>query len=159
MDNQKGKKKWYYRWWAWCLWVVLIFSVVGALTGGSEHTASTGSAPEAAEAEAAAQAIKVTSTELSNAYKANEISADAKYKGKLVEITGTVDNIQKDIMDTAYVTFALGQYEIVHQVQCYFNRKNEGQLADISKGDRLTVRGTVDGGSLNVLVKNCQVVQ
>lgn len=105
------------------------------------------------------ETLKVTAVQLSGDYKANEIAAEAKYKGKLLEISGLVGDIGKDITDTPYITFQIDQYSIVNQVQCMFSKSDEQLLASISKGQRLTVTGEVSGKLVNVIVRNCKIVE
>jgi hypothetical protein len=103
--------------------------------------------------------MQVTSNKLVEDYKANEVSADAKYKGKTVEITGTVETIGKDILDNPYITFFYQEYSIINNVQCLFARSDSPQLENLSKGQRLTVIGDVSGipGVGNILVRNCKI--
>jgi hypothetical protein len=60
----------------------------------------TPSEPEAAPP--AAQ--EVSSSELYSAYNSNEVAADEQYKDKQVKVTGEVESIGKDLMDTMYVS-------------------------------------------------------
>lgn len=100
-------------------------------------------------------AIKVSAVTLSEEYDANKILADQKYKGNLVEITGVINNIGKDILDTPYVSFNGKQYSLFG-VQCMFSKKLEGKLANLSKGQTITVRGKVSGELIgNVVVRDC----
>jgi len=52
------------------------------------------------------QAIVVTATKLLQDYEANEVAADAQYKKKIVEVSGTISTIGKDILDTPYISLA-----------------------------------------------------
>ncbi len=105
------------------------------------------------------EAIKVTALELSNAYKANEVAADAKYKNKQVEITGTVESIGKDILDTPYIALESYQYAIIDKVQCMFSKSDEPQLATVSKGQKIILSGEVSGKFGNIIVKGCAIVK
>ena len=94
-----------------------------------------------------------------SAYEANEVAADAKYKSKILKVTGVVDSIGKDILDTPYVTLTSGgQYE-VWGVQCMFDKKHEPELAQLTKGQTVTVQGKCDGYLINVLMKDCVLVR
>jgi hypothetical protein len=48
-------------------------------------------------------AVSVTAVELFSAYDANEVAADAAYKGKTLKVTGKVAGIDKDFTDTVIV--------------------------------------------------------
>lgn len=57
--------------------------------------------------------MQVNIRDILAAYENNEVGADNQYKGKLIEVTGIVDNIKKDIFDNLYVTLGTGaQFEI-----------------------------------------------
>ena len=155
------KKSIFKRWWFWL--IVLVVIIVIASSGNKSDNQTTTATPEQSTQKAeqpAAQkppdAIKITATKLYGDYKANEVAADASYKGKTLEITGTVSDIKKDITDTLYVTLKGDQY--FGDVQCYFNDKYTSQLASLKKGQQLTVMGKCDGLLMNVLVKNCDIV-
>ena len=50
--------------------------------------------------------IEITARQLYAAYDANEVSADAKYRGRLLEITGIITKIGKDAFGNPYVEIA-----------------------------------------------------
>lgn len=157
MDTQEGKKKFYKRWWFWVGTVVVLFIVIGASGGGSSSSpsASAGNSSNSQPVEA----MKVTSAEIVADYKENGVAADAKYKDKLVEISGTVETIDKDILDTPYIALESYQYAIVDKVQCMFSRSNESELATVAKGQKITLRGKVEGKLGNILVRGCEIVK
>ena len=97
--------------------------------------------------------LSVNSKTLYKDYSNNEIAADDKYKGKIIQVTGTIRDIGNDIMDDAYVTL-IGD-EFFGDIQCFFSDKSN--LVDVKKGQRITVVGYCDGLFLNVLLKNCIV--
>lgn len=105
--------------------------------------------------------IKVTSEKLRLAYKTNEVSADTAYEGKLVEISGTVDTIGKDITDKAYITFETPEQYSFDKVQCMFKSTEESSMVSLKKGQAITVQGTVSGGALagGVIVHNCKLTK
>lgn len=88
--------------------VALAFLAAAACTPPSGQPAAT-DAPAAdaaaapAEPKAEEPAIAVTSLELAAAYEENEIAADQKYKGKRLEVTGTITGIDSDLMDKPVV--------------------------------------------------------
>lgn len=104
------------------------------------------------------EAVAVTATELLADYKNNEVRGDAKYKGKLVRVTGTIDTIGKDILDDPYVTIgAGGLYEAEH-VQCMLQKSQLQAAAALDKGSKATVRGRVKGLTiLNVMIDDCVI--
>lgn len=97
----------------------------------------------------------LTANQLASEYKANEVAADAKYKGHIVVVSGTIQNIGKDIMDQAYVE--LGGQGFLDGVQCMFTKGEESSVARLSKGSQVTVKGEVSGKIGNVLLNKCSV--
>ena len=95
----------------------------------------------------------VSAKKLYKDYNANEIAADEKYKGKIIEVTGVIRDIGNDIMDNAYVTLVGDQY--FGDIQCYFSEKSV--VASLSKGKRITIIGSCSGLMMNVHINNCIV--
>ncbi len=142
--------------------LVLLLIIIGSL--GSNDTSTTqqttaSSSSQEREVEQTVVAMKVSSETLRKAYSANQVSADQMYEGKLLEISGTVDTIGKDILDEAYITFEANDPYAFDKVQCMFKIMNEGDLATLSKGQPITVQGTMSGVVISgPLVRNCKVV-
>ena len=97
--------------------------------------------------------VIITASKLYKEYNANEIAADEKYKGKIIEVTGVIRDIGNDIMDNAYITLVGNEY--FGDIQCYFNEKSV--VAKLSKGKRITVIGSCSGLMMNVQINNCIV--
>lgn len=104
------------------------------------------------------QAIAVTAAKLLQDYEANEVSADAQYKGKIVEVSGAINTIGKDILDTPYVSLSTGGGSFF-SIQCMFEKSDQAQLATLSKDTRITLRGRVSGKLGNIIVRECSVVR
>jgi len=128
---------------------------LGIIVGDDKKASSSGTSQEAAPKE---NVITVGVEELCKEYAKNEIAADKKYKGNLVKITGRVDDVKKDIMDSLYVTLKRqGDFELC-QPQCFFDDEHEDQLANLNKGQKITIIGRVDGLMMNVLIKEAKLV-
>lgn len=138
--------------------VFLLFIILGMIGSDPDvQVASENREQEKNEAQVAE--IKVTAVELSQAYDNNKVSADVKYKDKIVEVSGIVDSIGKDILNDPYVTLK-GRATSLFGVQCMFSRASEGELANLSKGQSITLKGRVDGELIgNVLVRGCTIVR
>lgn len=90
-------------------------------------------------------------------YKENEVSADSKYKGKTVKVTGIVKDIGKDILDSAYITIGDGKDITWDYAQCYFKNKDEiAKVANLQKGDTVTLIGKVGSYSLTLTINKCE---
>jgi len=102
------------------------------------------------------EVVSVTAVDLWNEYDENEVSADQKYKGKQLEVTGEINDIGKDIIDSIYIT--LKTDDILGSVQVYFSDKDADSVAKFTKGQKVTIVGKGSGKTLtNVIVKKAQV--
>ena len=136
------------RYWAIGIGISFILFIVG-MASSSTPTSTPTSIPAPTPAPTT---IQVTAQELYSAYKANEVAADTKYKGKILKVTGVVLEIGKDIFGTPYVTLSSGEKYEVWGVQCTFSLKDEPQLAQLTKGQTITVQGKGKGYLINVLM-------
>jgi hypothetical protein len=98
----------------------------------------------------------ISASDLVRLYENNEVNADALNKGHLVVIKGTVERIGKDILDDPYVT--LGEHDGIRSVQCTFTKADEPQLAKLSPGQTVYVKGIVHGLMMNVQVYVCKLL-
>ena len=102
--------------------------------------------------------ITISSQQLFSEYEANDIAADQKYKGKVLQVSGSVGDISRDILDNIYVTLKTGEYKIF-SIQCFFADSFEDEVAELSPNRLLTIRGRCDGKFGNVLLKDCIIVR
>lgn len=110
---------------------------------------------EVKEQVAQAPALEVSANQLYADYEANGVSADQQYKGKILKVTGTVNTIDKDIMDQIYVT--LKGDGVLGDVQCFFSDDYINEAAQLQKGQKITVVGKCDGKMMNVMLKGCSI--
>jgi hypothetical protein len=166
VGSQVKKKKWYLRWWMWIIYIIVIIIILTSLgNSGSNHSSSVNTSSQTSvntpvSTPAQSQApIVVSASALSSAYKSNQVSADTKYKGNLVQVTGTIYNIGKDILNNPYVQLQNSEYDPMG-VQCMFSQSDESTLANLSKGQTVTLQGTVSGEEIvDVIVDGCQIVK
>src|SRR5262249_4696632 len=97
---------------------------------------------EAAEV-ATAPGIKITAEALHAEDAANEVAADGKYRGKIIEVTGVVEEIGKGFGDQ-YVNLERGNLRIAG-VRCSFPDSAREQLAKLKKGQTVTIKGRGNG--------------
>ena len=101
--------------------------------------------------------MKITSVQLVSDYEANEVGADNKYKGKVYEISGEVEEVKKDVItDKMYVSLRGDGF--FRSVAAYFDYNSASQLGAIRKGQQLIVSCQIDGLMMAVLVNNCKFV-
>ncbi|MFL5348520.1 MAG: OB-fold protein [Hyalangium sp.] len=90
-------------------------------------------------------------------YRDNELRADSKFKGHIVEVTGYVQDVKKDLLNLPYVTIGSGPALEIPKVQCFLTSEHAQKATGLSKGMLATVRGRVDGLMGNVLVRDCEL--
>lgn len=82
-------------------------------------------------------------TELKAAYRENEIKGDSIFRGKRVVVAGSIKDISRDILDRPFL--------VVSDVTLYFSKSEETQIAELKKGQPVTVEGTCDGMGFGIL--------
>jgi len=101
----------------------------------------------------------VDAADLYQDYKENATAADAKYNGKIIQVSGCVGSIwMEDLPDSPYINsyITLESSYVRGNVQCLFDKKYESQLAQMKLGDEVTVQGRCSGkGIWTVLIKDC----
>jgi hypothetical protein len=136
--------------------------IIHQIIGDSPNATATTSTVETKQTQAvtqttAVEAIKVDAKDLIKAYTNNEVSADNQYKGKVVEVTGTVKDISVILGKTSITVGTNAELEAV-KVFCSFDDKAEiDKIAKLNKGDTITVIGKVQGKSLDVTLDNCKI--
>lgn len=124
--------------------------VIAALSGKDANKPQT-----TAENTAQETVADIRIDQLLSAYKENEVNADNQYKGKLVRVSGITNDIKKDITNSLYVTIGRGAQFELPVVQAFFSEENSGKLAQLKKGQRITVVCRISGLMMNVLAKDC----
>jgi hypothetical protein len=137
---------------------VIILIVIGAIYYSTHKEKSeapaTTAAPAGQPATTEAPVATLSAFALYQAYEENEVRADAMYKGKWIRVSGTVDSIGKDILDTPYITLEAGQ--LLMSVQAMFARSDSNLLVSMNKGAHVTVTCKCDGKFGNVSLRNCR---
>lgn len=93
---------------------------------------------------------------LINEYRNNEISADNKYKGKILQVTGIVGDVKKGLFGGHYVLVNAYSKSAFRQVHADFGN-NKDELINLRKGQQVTVVGRCDGLMMDVFLKNCRI--
>ena len=89
-------------------------------------------------------------------YKQNEVKADQTLKGQRITVSGKVEKIGKDILNTPYVT--LKTDDPIASVQVMFDRGNENAIADLVPGRSIVLEGKVSGKMMNVILTDGSLV-
>jgi hypothetical protein len=136
-----------------------LVSVALAL-GGCCKVPAGGTGGSSAQAAPKGPATPVDLTKMLAEYKDNEVRADNQFKGKYVQISGVANNITKDFTDSLVVTIGTGKQLEFEHVNCSFADDQKDQAAALSKGQRVTVKGTVGGLIIGtVAMRGCQFAQ
>lgn len=135
-------------------------SAAAPAAAAAAPVASEAPAQAAPPAQAAApEAVPVDAAQLLADFKGNEAAADAKYKGKVLQVTGSVDKVDTELLDKDQYIVRLDngdQFSFLH-VNC--NDVPAAKAATIVPESTITVRGTFqDGGDLGVELKACEVL-
>lgn len=138
--------------------VLIVLGTIGSLskkdnTSTSNNVVDNNSNTSNNEIAPKEEVIKITAKELMSEYKANEIAADNLYKGKLLEVSGNVDNIGKDILDSPYIT--LKTNEMFDTVQCMIKDSEVDKASILKEDDSIILEGKCSGGGLFLLLKDC----
>jgi len=98
--------------------------------------------------------IRISAEELYRDYEANEVAADLKYKDKIIQVSGEVQDIGKDILGRIYITLKTGEHSF-WSVQCFFSKEWESSVAHEIKGSPASVRGKCTGKFGNIFLEGC----
>ena len=131
-----------------------LFAYIGGIGGQqSENPLDTSSSGSKATI-----AGSVTGTEIYQAYEANEVAADTKYKDKFWSVSGTISDIGKDILDNPYVLLDDTLYG-VGGVQASFAESELSKLGSLNKGNQITIVCKISGKVINVQCKDSKIAE
>mgnify|MGYP004658953957 CR=1 FL=1 len=131
----------------WVVLIILVGAIIGAVagesdskSGGNATTTTSSTASEQKKEEATPiEYTSVSVNDMMDALNNNAMGASDKYKGKYLEITGKLTNI--DAAGKYIDLMADGDFEIIG-VQCYIkNDDQKSKISSMSKGDTITLKG------------------
>ena len=88
------------------------------------------------------EAINITTETLSREYNENEKVADAMYLNKAIEISGTVNQIDKNLDGGTMIIFE--STDSLSSIQCSMREKSIA----VSKGQKVVIRGLCSGSGI-----------
>ena len=124
-----------YKWLSLILSLVVLVNLVGCGSDSSESSST--SLP-----------ISISASALSRAFEKDEDAALEEYKGKTLEITGTVE------VSTAS-TIKLDRENADGNIICKMSSDNHFDMDTIKVGDVVRIRGELLSGSNQINLKNC----
>jgi hypothetical protein len=116
--------------------------------------------PKAAPAAEVAGTVKAG--DLLKEYGTNAVAADAKYKGKVWQVSGKFGSAQKAPLLGYAVQLLPDDAGDVNtsMVQCFIVEEAQAAVAQMKEGQKITVQGTCDGQVLGqVKFSKCTLVQ
>lgn len=174
-QNAPAKKPWYKKWWVIAIGVIILIGIIGnssedknktqtAQEQGQQPVQPTATAPDNKKEEKPAEPTKlvpqvtVTSANISKEYTENEVAADEKYKGKIIEISGKVYSIDNGISDNEIIIrLSDGKYDI-NNSWCYMKESEREKAIALKKGQQVTLIGTGDSATMSSpVLKDCVV--
>ncbi|MCX6157070.1 MAG: hypothetical protein NTY74_03720 [Ignavibacteriae bacterium] len=131
--------------------LVILFAIILACGKSKDQSTNSNSNTKSEDS----PSITVSASQLYSDYDANEVSADNKYKGKILKVSGTVGEIRKDFTNDIIVELKVG--DIFKKIDCTFG-KEATETANLSKGQNITVIGTCSGFLIkSVQLKKCRI--
>jgi hypothetical protein len=135
--------------------VVLIVIGIVAGAGKSGNQTSNSNGGTNTQEKQVQEPTKITAQELADDFDSNQVAAENKWKGKLVEFSAEVTNITDTGL--SFTNVASKQFSMA-QISCRVTDKQ--QLLSLKNGQTVTVRGTVGGQTIGVIdISDCSVVQ
>jgi hypothetical protein len=129
--------------------LVIFLTILGCNFGArneSPKTENNTTPPVAQKTEEASSEKPIRSTELIEAFKKDKDGANAKYKDKIILISGKITNIN-DVFGVKALNLRDSENEM--GLQTYL--ANKADVEKVKVGDEVTVRGKVRGDGLDVI--------
>jgi Tfp pilus assembly protein PilE len=104
--------------------------------------------------EKASAEAKIEATALFEAYTKDEATANQKYTGKIVEVSGKVKEVSKASDGTTKINLEVG--DAMFGVSCSLDPKNSAATTLIA-GNTATLKGKCDGFNMDVQLSNCVI--
>lgn len=124
----------------------IVLVIIGALMGEDTSTndsSNTSDTSAAVENNPPVETVKVTAQELFSAYESNEVAADKQFKGKILEVTGTISSIDSGFGDGAIVQ--INTSNDFQSVSAQGDDSFTDAAATLSKGQQVTMVCKGDG--------------
>jgi hypothetical protein len=135
---------------------LLVLLAFGSVPNSGGSSGSKRSKDDDDKPKRSSERVGVSAADLYKDYKANEVSADDKYKGKTLKMSGTITSINKGIGDSMYLVYSTSnQFE---GVQAHLAASQKSKAAGLSKGASVTVECIGDGMIIgSPMLKDCTI--
>lgn len=166
-QNAPKKKAWYKKWWVIVIAVVVVLIVIANMGDDSKSSPTNDQAKEdsavesetkTAEPEKMTPEVIVASAILAKDYKENEVAADGKYKGKLIEVSGKVTGVDNGTFDNEIIVkLSDGEYDFTGP-WCYMKPSEHDKVVNYKKGQAVTLIGTGNSATIgSPMLKDCVI--
>jgi len=115
-----------------------------------------------AEADRRARTVVVSAADLLQEFANDPASADRKYAGKYLEVSGVVERSGQGRHETSFIILNGDDENVKLKIECFFDladKKDEAQIKRLDKGQAITVRGEYDRQVSNVQLRDCVLVE
>jgi uncharacterized protein (UPF0333 family) len=103
-----------------------------------------------------APAVSITASRLDTIYEQNEPSADNRFKGKVVSVSGEIGSIGKDMIGKFNI--CLKTKNNLCGIQCFFDKAHKKKVFAQEKGAHITITGRCDGKTGRVILRKCVIL-
>jgi len=125
-----------------------------------EPVAEAEAEPAEPESELSPGLIEVSIEGLYSAFAADKEAADARYKGKMLKLTGLLyRTVINENLDVAYIILTSAKKFGDWKVSCTFSKEHEGELRQLGEEQMVTVQGNYDGYRANVQMRDCVLLR
>jgi|APTNR8051073442_1049403.scaffolds.fasta_scaffold09416_3 hypothetical protein len=97
--------------------------------------------------------LKVDAVTLYSEYETDEAAANAKYLGKIVEVSGTVRETTTD--ETGTVKIMLNSGSEMGGIICELDPLSEHKRTTFQSGEQVKLKGKCDGVLMDVVITRC----
>lgn len=103
--------------------------------------------------------LTAAAADIISLFKDKQTEAEAKYIGKVIDVTGSISAKIEGSLDGTRSIALEGGVERFAGVRCVLNEANYFQLAEVDRGDTVTIRGRCEGLTTDVVLRDCAVVK
>jgi len=97
----------------------------------------------------------LTANELFTAFDENESMANEKYLGKVIEVSGAINEIEKT--DNGQLVLLLSCDSPMGGIRCTFESEQDKVSKQVSQGTTCTIKGKCSGMLMDVVLDNCSL--
>ena len=126
------------------LLAIFILGLIGVCTGIYMWNKK---APKAEDA----KGLAISATDITKAYTADEKSANAAYLDKVLELSGSINEVSKNQDGAVVVVLESG--DPMAGVQCTMREKT----VSLAKGQNIIIKGFCRGNNMGVVLNDCIV--